>query len=185
MVSAGVSEGEFEALGVASHFASREDVTDEWIEVCQELWRENDEPSRYDGRFANFQLVGAYPKPVQQPHPPIYVFGSDVAAAQRAARYGAGVLLAVDDPSELRDAVQSLTAACEQAGRDPAGIEICVEVAVGLDGDPAIVERIAGLRDAGMEHAILVARHTDDRPTPEELLNHYRRLADELLPASR
>ena len=189
-VSAGASEAEFEALGVASRFASREDVTDEWIEICQELWRESDEPSRYDGRFADFQLVGAYPKPVQQPHLPIYVSvgyvsEGNTAAARRAARYGAGVLLAVDDPAELREAVEPLTVACEQAGRDFDEIEVCVELAVERNGEPATVERIQELGDAGAGHAILVAGHgTDERPTPDALLNQYRRLAEELRLAS-
>jgi alkanesulfonate monooxygenase SsuD/methylene tetrahydromethanopterin reductase-like flavin-dependent oxidoreductase (luciferase family) len=50
-----------------------------------ELWQ-SEEPS-FHGRFFQIDGLAFEPKPVQQPHPPIYVGGNSKAALRRAARF--------------------------------------------------------------------------------------------------
>jgi probable F420-dependent oxidoreductase len=82
----GMARGEFAALGVP--FEKRGKMTDEYIDVLKHLWTA-DEPA-YHGEFVDFTDVYFAPKPVQDPHPPIWIGGNSLAALHRAARTGDG-----------------------------------------------------------------------------------------------
>ena len=79
----GNAAAEFEALGV--RFDQRGRMADEYLQAMSVLWTE-DEPS-FDGRFVRFSDVRFEPKPVQKPHPPIWIGGNSPAALRRAARW--------------------------------------------------------------------------------------------------
>ena len=83
---AGMAEGEFKALGVP--FTRRGRIMDEYLDVLKILWTSN-EP-QYHGQFIDFEDVAFDPKPIQRPHPPIWIGGSSLAALRRAARVGDG-----------------------------------------------------------------------------------------------
>jgi probable F420-dependent oxidoreductase len=86
-VGVGWLREEFEALGVRS-FAERGAVTDEYIRLLRALWTE--EWPSFQGRFYSLEQVRFYPKPVQRPHPPIWIGGHTPPALRRAARLGDG-----------------------------------------------------------------------------------------------
>jgi len=73
-----------ERLGVA--YAERGPMTDEYLRVILELWT-SDRP-QFKGRYVNFDLVHAEPRPVQQPHPPILIGGYGKRAILRAVALG-------------------------------------------------------------------------------------------------
>src|SRR5271170_99522 len=81
-IGAGWLREEFEAIG-APPFAARGAVTDEYLQAFRELWTK-DEPS-FAGRHARFSGIVFAPKPVQTPHPPIWVGGESGPALRRAA----------------------------------------------------------------------------------------------------
>jgi len=60
-------------------------LMDERIEAMIEIWTRDE--AEYHGQFVDFDQIGAWPKPVQQPYPPIYVGGGS-AAFERTARFG-------------------------------------------------------------------------------------------------
>tara|TARA_Y100001960_G_C14611719_1_gene796120 strand:- start:69 stop:1004 length:936 start_codon:yes stop_codon:yes gene_type:complete len=78
---------EFEVLD-AHDFHSRGIVTNEYIESMIELWTQS-LPS-YRGEYIQFQNILFTPKPIQKPHPPIWIGGESEAAIKRAARIGNG-----------------------------------------------------------------------------------------------
>ncbi|WP_066902696.1 LLM class F420-dependent oxidoreductase [Mycolicibacterium houstonense] len=61
---------------------------DESIEAVVELW--TNEPAEYHGRYVNIESSYCRPKPVQKPHPPIYVGGNSDATVRRVIRHRAG-----------------------------------------------------------------------------------------------
>ena len=65
---------------------------DECLEVMLQAW--TGEPFEYNG--ATVQVL---PRPIQQPHPMLFVGGSGPAAARRAARFGFGFFPAAGDES--------------------------------------------------------------------------------------
>jgi probable F420-dependent oxidoreductase len=84
-IGAGYLEPEFRAVG--ANFADRGAVTDEYLDAMAALW--HDEHPRFDGRFANFAGVDAYPRPVQRPVP-IVIGGHSAPAYRRAVARGHG-----------------------------------------------------------------------------------------------
>jgi probable F420-dependent oxidoreductase len=84
-VGAGWLKEEFEALDIPP-FEARGRVTDEYLQAFKILCTE-DQP-RFDGEHVHFADISFLPKPVQRPHPPIWVGGESPPALRRTARYG-------------------------------------------------------------------------------------------------
>ena len=153
-VSQEAAPGEFAALGVEDYYEPRAEVADEWIAICREMWRESDDPSTFEGRFIRFGYIGAYPKPIRKPHPPIYVCDEGPGALARLAGGGDGLIL--DAGSDPAEAVARAREACEAAARDLAEIDVCAPLPVTPEQDPAaILEAAAALGEAGVTHCLL------------------------------
>ncbi len=79
-------EKEFAALNVP--FEERGKITDEYIQVLKQAWT-SDTPA-FAGEFVRFKDVVIEPKPLQKPHPPIFIGGNSRPAMRRAAQLGDG-----------------------------------------------------------------------------------------------
>ena len=84
-VGVGWAAGEFDVLGVP--FSRRGAMTDEYLDAIKVLWTED--VASFEGEFVSFENIYTAPKPVQNPHPPIWVGGPSAAAMRRAVRHGA------------------------------------------------------------------------------------------------
>ncbi len=161
---------EFAALGVP--FADRAARTEEYLRVFKEVWT-NPRP-RFDGAFVKFADIAVEPKPVQKPHPPIWIGGRGARALRRVAELGDGWQpMALRPPGMLEpDAfaveVAKLHDLLAARGRDPASVTVAVKAPVrfttGSSGGPrqlltggaaAIAEDMARYRAAGVQHFIL------------------------------
>jgi probable F420-dependent oxidoreductase len=129
-VGVGWMEEEFQALG-APPFADRGAATDEYLRAFKELWT-SDNPS-FAGKYCQFSDIQFLPKPVQKPHPPIWVGGHSRPAIRRAAELGngwhpVGAIPAVPlEPEELAQNVATLHRFAERAGRDPAELDVAMK----------------------------------------------------------
>jgi probable F420-dependent oxidoreductase len=85
-VGIGWAKQEFDALGVP--FEKRGAMTNDYLAAIKTLWTRED--ASYQGRFASFSNVKSLPRPVQNPHPPIWVGGPSDAALRRTVLYGDG-----------------------------------------------------------------------------------------------
>ena len=103
---------EFATMGVPK--AERGTRTDEIIELLIAAW--TTPRVSYRGRHFQFDDVAVAPKPVQQPHPPLWIGGSTPAAARRAARFGANFMPDSGAPLEV---FQQYRDECAAAGRPP------------------------------------------------------------------
>jgi probable F420-dependent oxidoreductase len=63
-------------------------LLDERIEAITALW--TTEPAEYHGTYVDFDPTYLRPKPVQKPHPPIYIGGNSDATVKRVIRHDAG-----------------------------------------------------------------------------------------------
>ncbi|HWD04959.1 MAG TPA: LLM class F420-dependent oxidoreductase [Amycolatopsis sp.] len=61
-------------------------LIDEQLEALKAIWTRDE--AEYHGKYVDFDPIFAWPKPVQTPHPPIYVGGESPAALTRLARLG-------------------------------------------------------------------------------------------------
>lgn len=109
-------EHEFEALNVPFH--KRGAITDEYLKALKEIWT-SDQP-QFDGEFVKFSNIVVEPKPIQKPHPPIFIGGNSKPAMRRAAEFGDGWipwLVTSEDLPGCIDYMKSLPAYEEKADR--------------------------------------------------------------------
>jgi len=125
---AGWMREEFEALG-APPFAERGAVTDECLQAFRALWTQ-DNP-RFDGKYIKFANITFDPKPVQKPHPPLWIGGESPPALRRAARLGDGWYPIPSNPTfpldsfpRYRAALSRLHQLAAEADRAPADLKL-------------------------------------------------------------
>jgi probable F420-dependent oxidoreductase len=165
-VGVGWMEEEFAALGVS--FKDRGKMTDEQLEIVQQLWTE--EHAFFRGQFYSYNDLAFYPKPLQKPRIPIWVGGEGAAAHRRTAKYGdAWFPYFVEvTPSELRSGHDAVRVSAAELGRDPERIQLAccrpIEVTAGpvpqderfLRGSPEqLVEALLDYRSIGVSHMAL------------------------------
>ena len=78
--------------------ATRGAKLNEQLAALKQIW--TDEQAEFHGRFIDFAPIFSGPKPVQRPHPPIYVGGESRAALERLRTLGNGWLPQAATPPE-------------------------------------------------------------------------------------
>jgi probable F420-dependent oxidoreductase len=140
----------------------------ERIEAMKEIWTEDE--ASFDGRHVSFEPIFSWPKPVQQPHPPILVGGNSDGALDR--------VVAVADEwipnpetrlSDLADRVAELQRRAEAAGRERIPVTF---YAVKPEADA-----LRRYGDAGVDRAVFYLP-PGTREQVEPLLDAYAGLAD-------
>jgi probable F420-dependent oxidoreductase len=132
-VGVGWLREEFEALG-APDFTRRGAATDESLTIFKRLWSTS--PASFEGEFYRFHDVQCLPRPLQRPHPPIWVGGHSRAALRRTVAHGdgwhpVGANAAVPlTPRELGTMIDELHRMAERAGRDPRSLTISFKAPV-------------------------------------------------------
>lgn len=88
---------------------------DEAVKLIPKLWRDRKFPG-YEGRYVSFPPRVVVPKPLQKPHPPMWLACTSPSSFETAGRYGLGCLsFTTGGPSELRPLIDSY----RNAIRDP------------------------------------------------------------------
>ncbi|MFJ9965378.1 LLM class F420-dependent oxidoreductase [Streptomyces avermitilis] len=90
-------------------------LMDERIRAMIELWTK--EEAEFHGDFVDFAPVYSWPKPVQRPHPPIWVGGGSERTFARVAEYGAAWMPSGVPPRELGAQIERMR---KTAGDRPA-----------------------------------------------------------------
>jgi probable F420-dependent oxidoreductase len=121
-VGVGWLREEFNAVNVP--WPQRGRRTDEYLEVLRTLWC--DETSAYEGEFYSLDPCAMFPKPVQQPHPPIHIGGESDAALSRTARAGQGWHTFNRKPEELAEPLAALEGLLADEGRSRSDLTITV-----------------------------------------------------------
>ena len=126
-VGVGWMREEFQALGLPP-FEERGAVTDEYIRAFKELWTEDD--PQFEGKYISFDNISFLPKPLQKPHPPIWVGGESRPALRRTAELadgwyplGSNPTFPMGTPEQLNAGLERLAQYAERFGRDPKTIE--------------------------------------------------------------
>jgi probable F420-dependent oxidoreductase len=113
-----------EFAAVAAPFERRGARCDEYLQVMRTLW--TDELSEHHGELYDLPACKMYPKPVQQPHPPIHVGGESAAAMRRVAAHGQGWYSFNRTPEQLDEPLARLDAVLAEHGRSRADIQLTV-----------------------------------------------------------
>jgi probable F420-dependent oxidoreductase len=184
-IGAGWLKAEFDAV-VITPFAERGAVTDEYLEAFRALWTQ--EHAIFDGRYTKFSDLIFLPRPVQQPHPPIWVGGESGPSLRRAARFGDAWYPIGSNNRHLLDTLPRLAAGIARlrkliadAGRDPTKVSVVYRVKrygdvvppIASDGerrlfsgsDDKIIADLRALRDLGVTAIDVEVEGSDEAGT--------------------
>ena len=133
----GWSTDEYEAAG--SPWNERGKRADEFVQVLKTIW--TTDPVEFNGKYCKIAKSYIGPKPVQKPHPPIYMAAYTPGAMQRAAREANGwmpVGVPISAIGQMFDGIKQMT---KEAGRDPAKLELLVRANVEFSKSPIEKDR--------------------------------------------
>jgi len=126
-----------------TEFTSRFKKMREQIEAMKEIWTKS--TAEYHGDIVSFSPMMTWPKPAQQPHPPVLVGGAFPWAARRAIRYGDGWFPIVGSGrAEPLEYLPRFRQMAEEAGRDPKSLPVT------LGGAPEDADTLKRYRDLGV-----------------------------------
>ena len=151
-------------------FEHRWTQTREAIEVMKELWTKDE--AEYHGRFYDFPAVKSYPKPLQQPHPPVILGGLAKNVLRRVVAHADGWLPKRIPPAEVEESRAKLDAMAAEAGRDPKSITISVF------GQAPERDLVRSFLNAGADRVIVRPEHVE---TATEMGEQLERMAEAVL----
>jgi probable F420-dependent oxidoreductase len=139
---------EFRALGVP--FGNRGARCRAYLEVIRRLWM--DPVSEYKGEFYELPPCRQYPKPIQQPHPPIHFGGESDPALRRVADVGQGWYGFNLLPEQAAERIKFLDSLLAERGRtrDEIEISICPYL------QPLVPDDLGRYRDVGVDQIIVL-----------------------------
>lgn len=127
-------------------------VLAERVGAMREIWT-TDEAS-YRGRFVAFDPLWSWPKPVQQPHPPVLVGGNGPGSEDRVLAFGDGWLPQcgpLSSVEELTERIATLRRRAADLGRET--------VPVTLFGAIPDARMLRAFAHAGVDRCLLTLRH--------------------------
>ncbi len=128
----GWSKDEHDATGVS--LKDRAARGDEVIQVLKAMWADN--PVEFRGKFYNVARSQFDPKPVQKPHPPIYLAAYTPGAMKRVATLADGWMPAGVPAAGMAQMMEGIRGMAQQAGRDPSELKMVVRANVHVTGEP-------------------------------------------------
>ncbi len=191
VLGTGYLRSEFAALGV--DFDERNELFDEAVDVMRGVWADDD--FQYEGRHFKALGVVMRPRPVQRPHPPLWLGGNAGIVRRRVARWGAGwqPLLGggpglarttrtrpIENDAQLAALITELKGWTEDEGRDPASIDICAGSLSPLPRDATTdqrVDQLGRLAEIGVTWTSVPFSHENFSRALEDLQRHGEEIA--------
>lgn len=152
-LGAGWAQTEHKMLGIPFPSGSqRTDMLDEAVNVIRLLFTRDN--ANFEGRYYRLEGATYRPRPIQRPHPPIWIGGGGerstipIAARQADAWHTAG------EPATLERKSALLSKLAADAGRDPASITRATDLPI-RDPWPAVRQRVDTLAAIGFSYLIV------------------------------
>ena len=115
----------------------------ERVEAMRAIWTQ-DEPA-YHGRLLDLDPIWCWPKPLQQPHPPVLLGGNGARVLDRVLAYGDGWVPNLGGEPNLAGRVAELRRRAAEAGR---------EVSIAPFGAPRDRDALARLAELGIDGVV-------------------------------
>jgi probable F420-dependent oxidoreductase len=132
----------------------------ERIEAMKAIW--SAEEASFRGRYVNFERIWCWPKPVQQPHPPVLVGGTGPRVLDRVLAFGdEWIPTSMADEEVMICRFGELARRAAEAGRDPVPITVAA-----MTPEPALIERF---ERAGVHRAVFGLPSTNPEEVEQEL----------------
>ena len=170
-IGAGWLKEETEIMG--GDFSHRWGQTREAVLAMKELWTK--EEAEYHGRYYDFPPVKSFPKPVQKPHPPVYLGGTASSVFKRVVDWGDGWMPTRGTVEGIRRGRAAIDELAVAAGRDPSSIEV---MAFGSSGQFRDGQAIRELEEAGAGRVTIWLTQTEGA----QAVNEMEEIARQVLP---
>jgi probable F420-dependent oxidoreductase len=161
-IGIGWSSEEFAACGVP--WSDRGARCDEYVEVMQALWSK--EISEHHGVLYQLEPCRQYPKPVQDPHPPLWFGGVSDRALHRVARLGDGWYGFDLSPELLAERMAVLRRLLKGRGRSVEDLTIAVGAYSLM---PALRSNLAAYQAAGVDQLVISLTSPDPADMSTEI----------------
>ena len=169
-IGAGWLKEETEIMG--GDFPRRWTQTRDSILSMKQLWTQ--EEAEYHGTHYDFPPVRSFPKPVQKPHPPIFLGGKHRNVFKWVVEYGNGWMPTTRVPlDEVKRGRATLDDLAEKAGRDPSSIEV---MSMGPSDQFEGHETIEAWKEVGASRVIIALRNTQGDGALAEMEDIARRV---------
>jgi probable F420-dependent oxidoreductase len=136
----------------------------EQVQAMKAIWTQ--EEPEFHGDYVDFDPIWCWPKPVQQPHPPVLLGGETSYTLQRVVDHCEGWLPRSRQPELVLRGMNELQERASMAGRDMSTITVSV---FGVQDDPKLVD---SYREMGADRCIL-GLPSEGRDTILPLLDQY------------
>ena len=134
----GWSKDEMEATEAS--LEQRGPRADEFLQVLKAIW--TTDPVEFHGKFYHLPKSYLHHKPVQKPHPPIYMAAFAPRALKRLAKMADGwnpVAIPVDGMARMFSSIRQMA---KEAGRDPSSLRMIVRANVEITDKPMGSKRV-------------------------------------------
>lgn len=149
-------------------YKQRRGILREHMLLAKELWTKDE--ASFSGKHVSFESSWAWPKPTQQPHPPVIMGG---AAGPKTAAHIAEFCdgwMPLGGLYDFDGGWAQIKQACDQAGRDPGSLHLGMFYAMAPEAD-----ELKALPEKGISRAILPVPSAD-AATVLPLLDQYAAL---------
>ncbi|OEV04840.1 hypothetical protein AN218_31925 [Streptomyces nanshensis] len=139
----GYRDAEFDAFGIPRDARLRRFLDN--LGLVRRLWTEDE--VTFENEAVRLDAVHPVLRPVQSPHPPLWLAGHTDGALRRTARMGLPWIAAAAhvDRDYLHRQVRFYRAACAEYGRDQAPVQVLQEIYVGASDEAAVEDVRAAL----------------------------------------
>jgi probable F420-dependent oxidoreductase len=186
-IGLGLGWSEDEADVTNTPFDTRGRRGGEYIHAMKALWAED--PVEFHGEFVDVPLTQFGPKPVQKPHPPLYMGAFAPVALKRAGKLADGFTACCAPVGAILDMREAVRNAATEAGRDGDSLPTVVRCLVHRTEEPLpdegrpvahgtwdqIHEDVVRLAEAGVEVTFFDVNFVTDVDGTDALLRYLER----------
>ena len=181
----GWSKDEYDAMGAT--MKGRGKRADEFMKVIKTIW--TTDPAEFHGKYFQLPKSIIQPKPIQKPHPPIFMAGFAPLAMKRVATFADGwmpVGLSVDQLKLMAKQIKDMV---KNAGRDPAAFKVVARYNIDVRPQPVgkdrgffsgsidqIREDIRAVNDAKPDELIIDPTFSADSQTEDGFLRNLEQI---------
>lgn len=172
-VGVGWNQEEFELSGSTVPWNKRYSGLKDCSMALRALWTQDE--AAYQGPYYQFEKVWSYPKPLQQPWPPIYLGVAGKIGSGHAAEWGDGWFPMDMGTNNFESKLKHFRASLQTLGRDPAKVNVSV-----LAFYPDVtLDQLKRYRDLGVDRVVISGvAHNESAPLP--VMDHYAKLISAL-----
>jgi probable F420-dependent oxidoreductase len=181
----GWSKDEYDAAG--ANMKTRGRRADEFIGVLRAIW--TTDPAEFHGKYFQLPKSIIQPKPVQKPHPPIYLAAFSPGAMKRTAMLADGWMPVGVPIEQLKSTSTQLRSMVKEVGRDPANVKIITRYNFAVTPQPQgkdraffsgtlaqIKEDVAAIKAYGPDELILDPTFSPDTHTEKDFLRNMEEI---------